>query len=69
MPLAELEGSKLENFDLAFTLQDGRALLSMPKPASLSGGSLDISGGTIDLTDAVAPRLSMPKDKQIVTKW
>lgn len=66
VPLAELEGSKLENLELPITVQNGIATLSSP-PAKFNDGALDLGGITVDLTDTVAPRLTIPANKQLLS--
>jgi len=66
VPLAELEGSKLENLELPITLSNGIATLSSP-PAKFNDGTLDLSGITVDLTDPVAPRLTIPANKVLLS--
>jgi hypothetical protein len=67
VPLATLEGSKVENLDLPITVSNGVATIS-GQPAKFNDGTLDLSGITVDLTDAATPRLSIPPDKQLVSK-
>lgn len=59
------QGVQLQNLDLAFKLEKGIATVSMPKPAALNAGTLNLNGAAVNLTTDV-PRLNMPDNTVLV---
>lgn len=58
-------GIELANFDQAIALDNGLLILPAASPAQLNGGTLDVSGAQVDLTQAT-PRLSTPANKPLI---